>query len=71
MVYANCSRFISVHGGTAALASYFGGINIIFSRSGLEHLFNEFATIFPKLSNATILHAKSETELFKYLQQYY
>ena len=71
MVYANCSRFISVHGGTAALASYFGGVNIIFSKSGLEHLFNEFATIFPALSGATILHAKNENEIFKYLEEYY
>jgi len=71
MVYANCDRFISVHGGTAALASYFGGINIIFSKSGLEHLFHEFTTIFPNLSGAKILHARNENDLFKYLQEYY
>jgi hypothetical protein len=71
MVYANCKNFVSVHGGTAALASYFGGINIILSKKGLEHLFNEFSTIFPKLSEATILHARSESEVYKYLQQYY
>lgn len=71
MVYANCSRFISVHGGTAALASYFGGINIIFSKSGLEHLFDEFATIFPNLSGAKIFHARNQNDLFKYLQQHF
>ena len=71
MVYANCNRFISVHGGTAALASYFGGINIIFSKSGLEHLFDEFSTIFPSLSGAKILHAKNENEVFSYMQEYY
>ncbi len=48
MVYANCDRFISMHGGTAALASYFGGINIVLSHpgGGMEHHFNEYATIF-------------------------
>jgi hypothetical protein len=66
MVYANASKFISVHGGTAALASYFGGTNIIFSKRGLEHIFNEFELIFPKLSGAKILHAKDETALLRF-----
>lgn len=69
LVYANCSHFVSVHGGTGTLASYFGGTNIIFSKRGLEHIFNEFETIFPRLSGATILHAKTEEELFKYLNE--
>jgi hypothetical protein len=70
MVYANCNHFVSVHGGTAALASYFGGTNVIFSKRGMEHVFNEFNTIFPKLSGAKILHAKKEQELFNYLQDH-
>ena len=65
-VYANASKFISVHGGTAALASYFGGTNIIFSKRGLEHIFNEFELIFPKLSGANILHAKHEEDLLRF-----
>ena len=71
LVYANCSHFISVHGGTAALASYFGGTNIILSKSGIEHSFNEFNTIFPALSGARILHAKTEDEVLDYLDKYY
>lgn len=71
MVYANCSQFISVHGGTAALASYFGGTNIILSKSGVEHYFNEFKTIFPALSDARILHAKTEEEVLDLLVKYY
>lgn len=63
MAYANCSKFISVHGGTATLASYFGGINIIYSKEGLEHGMNEFQNIFPLLSNAKIYHAVSEDSL--------
>jgi len=71
LLYANCDNFVSVHGGTAALASCFGGKNIIFSKKGIEHPMNEFATIFPKLSGATILHAKSEDDIFSYLHEYY
>ncbi|MFD2933954.1 hypothetical protein [Spirosoma flavum] len=73
LIYANCDRFISMHGGTAALASYFGGINIILSHTGggMEHHFNEYDTIFPALSGAKILHAKSTDELFQYLSAYY
>lgn len=71
VVYANCSHFISVHGGTAALASYFEGINIVFSKKGIEHSLNEFSTLFPSLSGAKILHAKTEGELFQYLQDHY
>jgi len=71
LVYANCGHFISVHGGAAALSSYFGGTNIIYSNSGIEHIFNEFTTIFPALSGARILHAKTKPEIFKFLHQYF
>ncbi len=73
LVYANCERFISMHGGTAALASYFGGINTILSHpgGGMEHDFNEYDTIFPALSGAKILHAKNKDELFYYLSNHY
>lgn len=79
MIYANCQHFISVHGGTATLASYFGGTNIIFSRGsddpatggGLEIMFNEFSTIFTALSGAKIFHAKSEEEVINYLKNHY
>lgn len=73
LVYANCDRFISMHGGTAALASYFEGINIILSHpgGGMEHHFNEYDTIFPALSGAKILHAKNTADVFQYLDQHY
>ncbi|MCC9138817.1 hypothetical protein ACFSKU_09655 [Pontibacter silvestris] len=71
MLYANCDRFISVHGGTAALASYFGGKNIILSKSGIEHHFNEFHSIFTALSGTEIYHAKTEAEVLKYLNEHY
>ena len=71
LLYANCSHFVSVHGGTAALASYFGGTNIIFSKRGVEHYFNEFSSLYPLLSGAKIVHAKTEHAVLRYLEEYY
>lgn len=71
MVYANAERFLSIHGGTATLASYFGGINIILSVKGPEHHFRCFHTLFPKLSGATILHAKSDEEVKEYVGKHF
>ncbi len=73
MVYANCNHFISMHGGTAALASYFGGINIILSdlNWGMENQLGEYSTIFPALSKAKILHAKTRSEILEYLDTNY
>jgi hypothetical protein len=63
LVYANATAFISIHGGTATLASYFGGTNIIFSKQGPEHHFKCFEKLYPKFSGAKILHAKTNQEL--------
>lgn len=73
LVYANADRFISMHGGTAALASYFGGINVILSHpgGGWEHVFNEYETLFPRFSGAKILHAKSVGEVFEFVKEYF
>ncbi|NCD70805.1 hypothetical protein [Mucilaginibacter agri] len=71
MVYANASHFISVHGGTAALASYFGGVNIVISKKGPEHHFKCFDILYPKLSGAKVLHAKTDDEVKQYIQQHY
>jgi hypothetical protein len=71
LVYANADHFISIHGGTAALASYFGGINLIFSKQGPEHHFGCYRKLYPKLSGATIYHAKTEEQLKNYVLKYF
>lgn len=73
MVYSNSDHFISIHGGTAAFASYFKGTNIILSNPnwGMEYPFNEYSTILPALSGAMVLHAKKREEIFEYLEKYY
>lgn len=71
MVYANALHFISIHGGTAALASYFGGINLILSKKGPEHHFKCFETLYPKFSGAKILHATTDDEVKNYIETHY
>jgi hypothetical protein len=69
MVYANAEKFISIHGGTATLASYFGGTNLILSKKGPEHYFRCFEKLYPKLSGAHIVHAKDDAELKRNLEE--
>jgi len=71
LVYSNADKFISIHGGTAALASYFGGTNLIFSKKGPEHHFGCYQKLYPKLSGAKILHAKTDDEVKRYVEQHF
>jgi hypothetical protein len=71
MVYANAEKFISIHGGTATLASYFGGVNLIFSKQGPEHYFKCYEKLYPKFSGATILHAKTDDEVKAFVQSHF
>ncbi|MCE7059882.1 hypothetical protein [Dyadobacter sp. CY343] len=71
MVYANASKFISIHGGTATLASYFGGTNLILSKKGPEHHFKCYEKLYPQFSGAKILHAKTDDEVKQYVNEYF
>lgn len=71
LVYANSDHFISIHGGTATLASYFGGQNLILSKKGPEHHFGCFHRLYPKFSGARIHHAKSDQELKELAVKHY
>lgn len=71
MVYANADKFISIHGGTATLASYFGGTNLILSKKGPEHHFKCFEKLYPQFSGATILHAKTDDDVKKYVESHF
>lgn len=70
-LYANANHFISTHGGTSGLASYFGGINLILSKKGLEHHFNCFQKMYPQLSGAQILHAKTDDDVRQYVKTHF
>lgn len=70
LIYANAEKFISIHGGTATLASYFGGTNLILSKQGPEHHFRCYQKLYPKFSGAKILHAKTDEEVKRYVHEY-
>lgn len=71
MVYANADKFISIHGGTATLASYFGGTNLILSKQGPEHYFKCYQKLYPKFSGAKVLHAKTDDQVKAYILEYF
>lgn len=71
MVYANANHFVSIHGGTSVLASYFEGVNLILSKQGPEHHFNCYNTLYPKLSGANILHAKNNEDVQTYIKDHF
>ena len=71
MVYANASHFLSTHGGTGCLASYFGGVNLLLSRKGPEAYFGCFQKLYPKLSGANVLHAKTDEDVKAFIETYF
>lgn len=71
MVYANADKFISIHGGTATLASYFGGTNLILSKKGPEHYFGCYHKLYPQFSGATILHAKTDAQVREFVVSHF
>jgi hypothetical protein len=71
MVYANAEKFISIHGGTATLASYFGGTNLILSKQGPEHYFGCYHKLYPQFSGANILHAKTDEQVKDFVNRYF
>lgn len=71
MVYANADRFLSIHGGTATLASYFGGKNIILSKQGPEHHFKCYEKLYPQFSGAEVFHAKNDEQIREYINKHF
>lgn len=62
-LFANCEHFISVLGGSAYLASYFGGTNIVYAREGWEVSCDAYANWFHLFSGAKVLPAHSPRRL--------
>jgi len=62
LIHSNCNNFISVQGGNCVLASYFGGINIIYAKQGSELLCGAYNGHYNKYSNCNILHSNNYTE---------
>jgi hypothetical protein len=68
-VFANCSKFITMNGGHAILASYFGGENIIMSKFDKIHTrelypqINSFYTFYHEFSGQRCVSVHSDDDL--------
>jgi hypothetical protein len=69
-VYANCERFISVQGGNSVLASYFGGINIIFAVKSSELVCGDF-NHFPLYAGTRIVPCRNKRDLMSSIRTIY
>ena len=69
MLFANCSKFITMNGGHGILASYFGGENIIMSKFGvpqakeLKPEVNSFYRWYNEFGDSRVLHVPNEKKL--------
>lgn len=71
MIFANCQKFITMNGGHAILAAYFGGENIIMSKYGspqareLEPQNNSFYRWYNEFGDQRVMHVEDEEKLIK------
>jgi hypothetical protein len=70
-IFANCKKYITMNGGHAILASYFGGENIIMSKFGhpqsreLNPEINSFYRWYHEFGGQRIKHVNNETKLIE------
>jgi hypothetical protein len=67
-LHAQCDRFISVQGGSSYLASYFGGINIVYAKQGKENDHGSFEGYFRKFSGCDVCQARTYSELMSLVE---
>jgi len=63
MIHAHCERYVSVQGGNAAIASWFGGTNLILARQGREIQSRAYELLYPRFSDAKIRSFNTESDL--------
>lgn len=54
-LYAGCERFVSVLGGSSYLASWFGGVNLVYARRGWEVDCSAYDRWFDRFSGARVV----------------
>jgi hypothetical protein len=68
-LYSGSRRFVSVLGGSAFLASYFGGINVVLARRGWEVDCAAYEHWFHRFSGARVVAVRSDHELLQVVQR--
>jgi len=70
-LYAGCERFVSVLGGGSYLASYFGGVNIVYAQSGWEVDCGAYERWFDRFSGADVIAVGSPAELLRAVDEHF
>jgi hypothetical protein len=68
-LYSGCERFVSVLGGGAYLASYFGGTNVVYAKRGWEVACGAYERWFDRFSGARVVAAASPEELVRAVER--
>jgi hypothetical protein len=68
-LYSACKCFISVLGGSAYLASYFGGTNIVLAKRGWEVDCGAHERWFDRFSGARVVAVSSDSELLQAVER--
>ncbi len=62
-LYAGCERFVSVLGGSSYLASWFGGVNVVYAKRGWEVACGAYERWFDRFSGARVVAVSTHEEL--------
>jgi hypothetical protein len=76
-LFANCSKYITMNGGHAILAAYFGGENIVMSKPGKPHAkeilpqVNSFYRWYNEFGGQRVMHVPDEKKLINKVKAVY
>ena len=62
-LYSGCERFVSVLGGSSYLASWFGGVNVVYAKRGWEVACGAYNRWFDRFSGARVIATSTPEEL--------
>ena len=68
-LYAGCERFVSVLGGSSYLASWFGGVNVVYAKRGWEVACGAYERWFDRFSGARVVATSTHGELLRAVEQ--
>ena len=68
-LYAGCERFVSVLGGSSYLASWFGGVNVVYAKRGWEVACGAYDRWFDRFSGARVVAASTLDELLRTVER--
>lgn len=68
-LYAGCERFVSVLGGSSYLASWFGGVNVVYAKRGWEVACGAYERWFDRFSGARVVAVSTHAELLRTVER--